>query len=133
MDKLVGRIYAILCKSTNKQYIGSTIYPLKFRLQKHEKAFQGHNKNPLKVRYCSSFDILQGQNYEIRLLELNEYEKREDMLEHERKYIQSLDNVVNRYIPSRSIQEYNKEKYQTLKETDHYKKHIQCRCGRKYT
>ena len=55
------------------------------------------------------------------------------MLEHERKYIQSLENVVNRYIPSRSVQEYNKEKYQNNKETDHYKKHIQCRCGRKYT
>ncbi len=49
MDKLVGRVYRIVCKTTNKQYVGSTIYPLKFRLQRHEKAFTGHSRDANKV------------------------------------------------------------------------------------
>ena len=53
MDKLVGRVYRIVCKTTNKQYIGSTIYPLKFRLQRHEKAFTGHVRRPAMLRGCT--------------------------------------------------------------------------------
>jgi len=71
MDRLVGRVYRIVCKSTNKQYVGSTIYPLKFRLQRHEKAFAGHLRNPDKVSYCASFDILKENSDEILLLDLN--------------------------------------------------------------
>jgi hypothetical protein len=140
MDKLVGRVYKIVCKTTNKQYVGSTIYPLKFRLQQHEKAFAGHIRDPTKSRYCASFDILKENNYEIELLELNEYETRNELLEHEKYYIQSLENIVNRYIPSRTKKQYYKDnidhykqKYQIAKNTDHYKKHIECRCGRHYT
>ncbi len=140
MDKLVGRVYKIVCKTTNKQYIGSTIYPLKFRLQKHEKAYIGHLRDPIKVNYCASFDILKENNYEILLLELNEYETRNELLEHEKHYIQTLENVVNRYIPSRTPKEYYKdnidhykEKYQQIKNTDRFKTRIQCRCGRHYT
>ena len=133
MDRLVGRVYRIVCKSTNKQYVGSTIYPLKFRLQRHEKAFAGHLRNPDKVSYCASFDILKENNYEILLLELNEYETRNELLEHEKYYIQSLENVVNRYIPSRTQKEYYKdninhykEKYQNIKNTDRFKQRIEC-------
>jgi hypothetical protein len=140
MDRLVGRVYRIVCKSTNKQYVGSTIYPLKFRLQRHEKAFAGHLRNPDKVSYCASFDILKENNYEILLLELNEYETRNELLEHEKYYIQSLENVVNRYIPSRTQKEYYKdninhykEKYQNIKNTDRFKQRIECQCGRHYT
>ena len=151
MDKLVGRVYKIVCKTTNKQYIGSTIYPLKHRLQKHEKAYTGHLRDPTKVNYCASFDILKENNYEILLLELNEYDTRHELLEHEKHYIQTLENVVNRYIPSRTKKEYYKdnidhfkeyyrdnidhykEKYQKIKNTDRFKTRIQCRCGRHYT
>ena len=140
MDKLVGRVYKIVCKTTNKQYIGSTIYPLKHRLQKHEKAYAGHLRDPSKVNYCASFDELKENNYEILLLELNEYETRHELLEHERHYVQTLENVVNRYIPSRTKKEHYKdnidhykEKYQKIKNTDRFKTRIQCRCGRHYT
>ncbi len=140
MDKLVGRVYRIVCKTTNKQYIGSTIYPLKFRLQRHEKAYTGHVRDPNKVGYCASFDILKENNYDIELLELNEYDTRYELLEHEKHYIQTLENVVNRYIPSRTKNKYYKdnienfkEKYQRIKNTDHFKQRIQCRCGKYYT
>ena len=140
MDKLVGRVYRIVCKTTNKQYVGSTIYPLKFRLQRHEKAFTGHSRDANKVKYCASFDILKENNYEIELLDLNLYDTRNELLEHERYYIESLENVVNRYIPSRTKKQYYKdnieqykEKYQSIKNTDHFKQRIQCRCGRHYT
>jgi len=140
MDRLVGRVYRIICKTTNKQYIGSTMFPLKFRLQRHEKAYAGHLRNPNKIGYCASFDILKENNYEILLLELNEYETRNELLEHEKFYIQSLENVVNRYIPSRTKKEYYidniehyKKKYQQKKDLDHYKKRIECKCGKHYT
>ncbi len=109
MDKLVGRVYRIVCKTTNKQYVGSTIYLLNFRLQWHEKAFTGHSRDANKVRYCASFDILKENNYETELLDLNLYDTRNELLEHERYYIQSLENVVNRYILSRTKRQYYKE------------------------
>ncbi len=128
MDKLVGRLYRIICKTTNKHYVGFTIYPLKFRLQRHEKAFAGHIRDPNKGGYCASFDILKENNYNIELLELNEYDTRNELLEHERYYIESLENVVNRYIPSRTKKQYYKDnieqykdKYQSIKHTDHFK------------
>jgi len=140
MDKLVGRVYKIVCKTTNKQYVGSTIYPLKFRLQRHEKAFTGHSRDANKVKYCASFDILKENNYEIELLDLNLYDTRNELLEHERYYIQSLENVVNRYIPSRTKKQYYKdniehykEKYQRIKDSDRFKQRIQCKCGKHYT
>jgi hypothetical protein len=74
----------------SNKYIGSTIYPLKFRLQQHEKAFAGHIRDPNKTRYCASFDILKENNYKIELLELNEYETRNELLEHEKYYIHQL-------------------------------------------
>ena len=47
---------------------------------------------------------------------------------------------VNRYIPSRTKKqnykdniEQFKEKYQRIKNTDHFKQRIQCRCGKYYT
>jgi len=82
---------------------------------------------------------------------LNEYDTRHELLEHEKHYIQTLENVVNRYIPSRTKKEYYKdnidhfkeyfrdnidhykEKYQKIKNTDRFKTRIQCRCGRHYT
>ncbi len=74
------------------------------------------------------------------MLELNEYDTRYDLLEHEKHYIQTLVNVVNRYIPSRTKKQYYKdniehfkEKYQRIKNTDHFKQRILCRCGKYYT
>jgi hypothetical protein len=140
MDKLVGRVYKIICNTTNKQYIGSTIYPLQSRLKRHERALIGHLRDPKKVGYCASFEILKENNYEIQLLELNEYETRHELLEHEKHYIQTLENVVNRYIPSRTTKQYYKDnienykkKYQSIKNADYFKKQIQCRCGKHYT
>ena len=140
MDKIVGRVYKIVCNTTNKQYIGSTIYPLKFRLQRHEKAFSGHLRDPNKVKYCASFDVLKENNYEIELLELNEYDTRYELLEHEKHYIQTLENVMNRYIPSRTKKQYYKDnienykkKYQSIKNTDYFKQRIECTCGKHYT
>ena len=62
-----------------------------------------------------------------------------------------MENVVNRYIPSRTKKQYYKDniehykqkykdniehykqKYQSIKDTDHFKQRIQCRCGKYYT
>ena len=52
-----AKVYSIKCLTTNKQYMGSTIYPLKFRLQRHEKAFAGHVRDPNKVGYCAFFGV----------------------------------------------------------------------------
>jgi hypothetical protein len=61
-------------------------------------------------------------------LELNEYDTRYELLEHEKHYIQTLENVVNRYIPSRTKKQYYKDnieqykdKYQSIKNTNHFK------------
>ena len=54
------------------------------RLQRLEKAFTGHVRDPNKVGYCASFDILKDNNYDIELLESNDYDTRYECLEHEK-------------------------------------------------
>ena len=86
---LDGKIYSIVCKTTGKHYVGSTCFTLQKRLKEHEYNYK--NK-----RTCTSWQVLDNNNYEIILLEENKFESRKDLLKREGYYIQKNRNYINR-------------------------------------
>ena len=59
--------YKIFCRLTQKCYIGSTNCLAK-RISVHKSTFKRFQKDG-KAVYCSSFEILKGNNYEVSILE----------------------------------------------------------------
>ena len=101
-----GKIYLIKCNKTKNGYIGSTIMPLKIRLQKHEtdyRGFMGINGNKTR-NYRGSSEILINQDYGIQLLEnyccnnRKELEKRESMWIFK---ISATQNLTNKNMPGK--------------------------------
>jgi hypothetical protein len=89
-----GKIYRIVCNVTGKQYIGSTISPLTSRLCQHKKEFVTKNKS-------TSREVLEHGDYSIILVEDYPCERKEQLLQRERYYIEGFD-CVNKKIPLRT-------------------------------
>ena len=110
-----GKIYKIVCNITNKIYVGSTCKPrLCDRLGQHRRTYKSYLNGTRKNRY-TSFDILQGGDYSIILLELCPCESKEELLKKEREYIESLE-CVNKNIPGRSKRECMNDNKEKIKE-----------------
>lgn len=108
-----GYIYNIHCNKTNKNYIGSTFLTLQQRLSQHKSGYKRYTNNKSTL-YCSSYEILENNDYCINILE--EIEDMNDIINlrnKEAQYIKSMD-CVNKNIPSRTLKQYyidNKESY----------------------
>lgn len=85
---LDGKIYSIVCKTTGKHYVGSTCSTLQKRLKKHEGYY--------KKKTCSSWQVIENNNYEIILLEDFKCETRRELLKREAFYILKNRNYINR-------------------------------------
>lgn len=100
-----GKIYRIVCNVTGKQYIGSTISSLNTRLSQHKKYIKDG-------KYCSSKIVLEEGDYDIVLIEDFPCERKEQLLQRERYYIETIE-CVNKKIPTRTQAEWyidNKER-----------------------
>lgn len=86
---LDGKIYSIVCKTTGMHYVGSTCSTLQKRLKEHERYFK--NK-----RTCTSWKVLENNNYEIVLLEEYKCDTRNDLLKREAYFILKNRNYINR-------------------------------------
>ena len=88
-----GKIYKIVCNITNKIYIGSTCEPtLARRLANHVGNFKKWKKDG-KNSCISSFQIIEGGDYYIELLEICPCTINEELLARERFYIKSNECV----------------------------------------
>lgn len=89
--------YQLLCKSTNKSYVGST-NNLSKRMAIHRFYFKKYLTNG-KYLYCSSYEILKGGNYDVITLEIKNFVDMNDYRENRRKieqeYISKIENVIN--------------------------------------
>ena len=112
---MIGKIYMIKSKQTNKVYIGSTVDTLNRRFGKHKSD-----------KTCTSREILKYDDAEIELLECYECENKKQLERHEGEYIRQY-NCVNERISGRTelewyednkeaILERNREYYQENKE-----------------
>jgi hypothetical protein len=96
-----GKIYRIVCNKSGKQYIGSTTIALSARLSQHKKLFRN-------ARTCLSREVIEGGDYEIRLIEDFPCDRKEQLLAKERHYIEAQD-CVNKKVPLRTKHEWYME------------------------
>jgi hypothetical protein len=104
----LGKIYKIVCNNTGDVYVGSTCEPtLARRLQNHLASLRFFKEGKTKST-ITSFEILEGGNYDIILIEDFPCERKDQLRARERHHIESID-CVNKVIPTRTKKEYNDE------------------------
>ena len=106
-----SKIYKIVDNTNGNIYIGSTCKKLCDRMSAHKSAYKNY---PAKSKYCSSFEVLKNDNYDIILLEEYPCENVEQLRAKEREYIDKLE-CVNTSIPGRSKAESDKNYYENNK------------------
>ena len=133
------KVYRISGNGLN--YIGSTGQDLNLRLKQHINAYNRYRKNGKS--YCSSFKIINGNNYSIECIE--EVDNVEDLKQREKYHIKNS-VCINMNIPSRDSKEYyldNQVKLRSKYLTYYYKNldnirekrnsiKINCSCGSVY-
>ena len=113
----LGKIYKIVCNNTGKTYIGSTCEPsLARRLSNHKRKFNSYI-NGNKSSYITSVEILEGNNYEIILIEHFSCGSKDDLHARERYFIENTD-CVNKNIPTRTKKECTNDTKEKKKEYD---------------
>lgn len=131
-----GKIYKLVCDTTNKIYIGSTTEKyLSRRLAKHIYDF----KNKEKKNFVSSYEILKNNNFHIELIENINSNDIYELHNRERYYVENTE-CVNIQIPNRTQRERNKTEEYTNKRIVRQKKYrekhkdklnekVLCECG----
>jgi hypothetical protein len=125
-----GKIYKIVCKDSDKVYIGATCEQyLSDRLKGHRNAYKTYLNN--KRNYVSSFDIIKNNNYYIELIELYPCQCIEELNARERHYINSMDCVNKNCIElteeeKKDIRKEQNKKYYEKVKNDKILKKITC-------
>lgn len=100
---MIGRLYKLISKQTDKVYYGSTERTLEIRFSSHKSRF----KNGI-INGCSSKEILCYDDCEIVLLDIVEVANKKELRKYERRYIEN-NECVNKRIPGRTKHEYRLE------------------------
>ncbi len=98
-----GKIYKLVSFQTDKIYIGSTCEKLTVRKAKHKANYKLFLNE--KQKYITSFEIVKYNDVDIILLEEFPCENKEQLHKRERYYIESVNNCVNKNIPTRTREE----------------------------
>lgn len=90
----MGVVYMLVFE--NLHYIGSTIRKLNERIQSHKIDYKSYLDKKRKY-YCSSFDIIKNDNYEVIEIEEIENETKEECREREQIWIEfyGRENLIN--------------------------------------
>jgi hypothetical protein len=89
-----GKVYAIICRKTERRYIGSTCEPtLARRLAEHVQKFKKWEKG--ERHYTTSYDIIKDGDYYIVLLESYPCNSKDELRMCEQKHI-DLCECVNK-------------------------------------
>lgn len=118
-------IYEIFCKTTQKRYIGSTVQALKIRMLVHEASYRAFLGG--KQKYYSSFEILNGDNYEVNVLEQIDDDSNINRYNREAYWLSLYEkSCVNCNTPNRTANEYYKDNNQRIKKfmNDHYHNNV---------
>ena len=119
-----GKVYAIICRKTERRYIGSTCEPtLARRLSGHVTSFNYYMEG--KGNYFSSFEIIKDNDYYIVLLESYPCNSKDELRMCEQKHINLNENInmMKAYQTTEESKEYRKQ--QNIKNTDKRKKHYE--------
>jgi hypothetical protein len=111
-----GKIYKLVSFQTDKIYIGSTCEKLSVRKAKHVRNYKDFLES--KYHYTTSFELVKLGDVDIVLIEECPCENKEQLHKRERYYIESVNNCVNKHIPTRTDKEYYEDnKDEILKKT----------------
>lgn len=96
-----GKVYCIICFETGRVYVGSTTDTLGCRLGDHKTGWRRLRQGFI-TDYCSSYEIIDSNNYGIFLLENAPCESRKELMEREAYWINNYGHCcVNRMLRSR--------------------------------
>lgn len=103
-----GKIYKITSSNSQDIYVGSTAQKyLSSRFSIHLYDYKKYLKN--EFPYMTVFDIIKLGNCKIELIELYNCNNKIELELREKFYIKTLPNVINKYIPTRTIKEWRQE------------------------
>jgi len=106
VNYLQSKIYRIVCNQSGKIYIGSTTTSLSSRLSQHKKLLKS-------LKSGTSKEVLENNDFSIVLLEDYPCERKEQLLQRERFYIETMD-CVNKNIPNRSKEDWYQDNRERL-------------------
>lgn len=109
-----GFIYSIVCNETGKVYYGSTIQNVSNRIRNHNCNLKRWKEKEGKYDYCSSYEILDKNNYTVRTLETVEFENKTELLERERFYIEN-NECINLCLPAQTAEERTEQRKEKSK------------------
>jgi hypothetical protein len=125
----VGKIYKIIDNTNGNIYIGSTTQTLNQRLNEHKCDYNRYLNNKIR-KHCTSSEIIKNNNYKFEIIKYVVFEDRKELHQRERYYLEN--NIcVNKFIPSRTKQQYycnNKDYIKEFKK-EYNKIKFQCECG----
>lgn len=134
-----SRVYKIVSNQIDLIYVGSTTQALSRRMACHRSKYKRWRNNT--QNYMTSFEILKHDDAKIILVERVECKDKEELLQIERKYIETL-NCCNKNLPGRTAVEWrqdnkeirnaNAKQYYQANETK-IKQRFSCECGGRYT
>jgi len=99
-----GKIYKLVCLTTDKCYIGSTTISLKARLGEHRRHFRCWKNE--KRNYLTAFEIFELDNVDIQLIENYPCNSRIELEIKEGEYINN-NNCINKNVPGYNIETIN--------------------------
>lgn len=83
-----GRIYKIVCKKTGLEHINCTTLPLCQRIAQHRSELKRFLNGTNKY-YCDSYKVLEGNDYDIILLESYPCNSKEELKARKRYWIEN--------------------------------------------
>tara|TARA_R100001463_G_scaffold134408_1_gene196587 strand:+ start:662 stop:1159 length:498 start_codon:yes stop_codon:yes gene_type:complete len=111
VNNRLAKIYKIYDNTNGNVYYGSTIQRLSRRKAHHKEAYKKYlNGN---FHYCTAFQILENNDYNVSLVEEFEYNNKEEMIARERYYIENY-QCVNKCIPGRTMKEYREDNKESI-------------------
>ena len=113
-----GQVYKIISDQCDYVYIGSTVYPLEYRLKSHLSHYKRCKKGLIKSNIRVNRIISQEGNIDIVLLEEYKYDSKIELRCRDRIWIDKTENCINKQLAVRSRKEY-------LRDTEYYKKYYQ--------
>jgi hypothetical protein len=117
-------VYCIHCKTTGKNYVGTTISEIKARIAAHKSAFK-------KGGTCSSSEVLKNGNYEVKILEHCPCDTKEELLQKESYYISITPNCINKNCPVITKDKFSYQNYGAGYMKEYGKRTMVCECGEK--
>ena len=114
IDYQKSKIYKLWSPSKNIVYIGSTTETLAQRLAKHKANHKAYNNDNTK-NYCSSYLVLDCEDYKIELLEEYACNNRQQLFKKEGEYIKN-NECINQFIAGRTKQEYYNDNIDKIKQ-----------------